>query len=252
MKMTNKIAGWARKGILAGAIALGGLGAGCASIQDAGIVNGTDIGYRLGGGVLKNNLSREDRTVYVHPADGGKEKGGVLMSVNRVSGAGLSIFGEETTGPRWLRLKAGIEGRINSFSGEDREDQPLPSPYHSIGWATFSEDSFSWMPYVGVELRTDLDDFAVFLGVNRGWPESGFEFRKGDQRYGIDNTEFSDSWRGYGNSYTVYLGAGTNGKGDGFLGDIYLSWTRDDWNTDICGGTKVKKDFIAFGMGMRF
>lgn len=254
MKVKERLGRCIKAGLAAGAIALGSLGYSADAGAEDTFENRIESGFRIGEGSVKNDLNCEKRTVYIHPDDGGKERGGVVMDINELSDGGtVSLYCEGSTGLEWLRLKAGIEGRLNSFSVEDKGLQPLPPPYESYGWAEFSEDSLSWMPYVGAELRWNVtDDFSLYAGANRGWVESGFTYKSGHERYCQVNTDFSEHDRVWGNNYTFYIGISGLRKKDEPHENLYLAYTIEDYKADISGGTNIRKNLAILGISVRF
>ncbi|MBD3309830.1 hypothetical protein GF351_01280 [Candidatus Woesearchaeota archaeon] len=169
--------------------------AGCSTttnVVDIGIPRkGSAVSARAGirGGIslniMETDIPEEARTVHVHPADGGPERGKVVMPNQDQWFLNLGLGIESSIGTDYLRLKGGIDGRLNPVQASDtleKEWQDLPPPYKSGAYSFLESDLFSPIPFVGVE-ATVFDRLSLLFEY--GWPQQQFEYHAGHDRFGI-------------------------------------------------------------------
>lgn len=147
-----------------------------------------------------SNLPSEERTVSVHPADGGAGRGGVTVD-DSFSCPFRPKFGLEVATEGDVRVSAGIDATYN-FGIENQELQPLPEPYESYGYACFRP----WlvMPEPFVSLSADVArDWS--LNAEVGMPYSEFRLERGHYRWD-DNEALEEIDLGGGFGWSASLG----------------------------------------------
>jgi hypothetical protein len=194
---------------------------------------------------VKPNLSIQDRTVTVHPADGGPSRGEVVLDYGdsyNIPSLGASY--SASIGTRSLiRAKAGIEGRWNlswDYDGcVEQKLQPLPRPYESYGYSAYKQNEFAYKPFVGVDL-TLFDHLR--LGVEFGRPSGEFDYEIGDYRWDTYTPRYEKSWKGMGKSFTKTIGF----VGDGF--GISISEDEEEYGSISPSGknAEIKSWYITF------
>ena len=157
-------------------------------------------------------VSSSQRTVSVHPDDGGAGVGSVKLDLDGTSSAqrlGVNL----TSGNGKLRFVLGLDCRFNNiYSGIDDEDddedweygdgpmrdierQPLPWNYYSYGYAWIEPSDYNWIPYLGVE--AEINNLFI-LGLEAGAPYGKFSYERGHYRNLVATPLEKDSWRGFG------------------------------------------------------
>lgn len=262
--MKNKIAGWARKGILAGAIALGALGYNANAgendrllhprqeyirnvLEDIELDAGIDFGFGFGVGKVKTD--KNISLVPIHEEDGGEERGGVRVKPCSTELLQLRTGPYVSLGTDNVRLKTGIEGRLNLGSEMSvRELQPLPYPYESYGAISLEQDIMGFMPKAALEF--EFED--IIFGVESGLPYSGFSYRAWHERYNREQTIAKDEWSGFGKMFGIYLG----GKVDDTLsGHVKISreWYNPEFDgIEGKGRADIDEWIVSFGIDWRF
>jgi hypothetical protein len=167
---------------------------------------------------VKVNLSKEKRTIPVHPDDGGASKGGVVINLNEVDAASTvraNLGLEGSIGTEYIRFKAGGDIKLNPQGVEHRELQPLPFPYESYGCARLTSETLTFAPFIGVDVKLKNN---WRFGIELGAPYDCYRVEKWHYRFDQNELTEKDSWRGYGTSFRVMVSYGSD---DVFIGFGY-------------------------------
>jgi hypothetical protein len=158
------------------------------------------------------HTTREQRTVPVHPADGGASRGQATTSdfYGCALRPRLGIAG--SLGTDSFRIKIGLDNMLNmGITNLKKQNLPDP-PYESYAFCRFSPDPVTFKPFVGFESELAK----VLFGAELGITYSSFRLSKGHYR-----------WCDYETIEKYYLGSGP-----GVFAGLMLAF-RADRNTYI-------------------
>lgn len=164
----------------------------------------TDLGIRAALDIVESTagLSREKRSVPIHPDDGGPSRGGVMLDME-AGGLTPRLGLELSRGTEDLRLKIGGDMKFdlgNEMESNEKR-QNLPPPYESYGYGNVFQE-YTFIPFVGLDMN--LSDSTNF-GFEIGTPFARHVYEIGDYRYGHHTARAKDSYNGFGNSINATL-----------------------------------------------
>ena len=183
--MLEKIVRTARNLLLLGALAVAGCSA-YAPIKDSNILPSdkvkTGICWRASSDYVgwTPHASREQRTVPIHPADGGPSRG--QATTPNYYGCPLRPrFGiAGSLGTDEFRVKIGLDNMFNmGIMAGKKQDLPDP-PYESYAFSKLSPDLITFRPFIGIEAEV-LD--TLLIGTELGITYSSFSLSKGHYRW---------------------------------------------------------------------
>lgn len=176
-----------------------------------------EVGLRVGAEIINydvKKIGKKIQTTGVHPDDSGFLYGKTTTNVYGSETDFAPKLGlEASIGTDFLRLYGGIDGRIHSLSGKgygeglcDSKQQISDNRHPSQGSFVFTQidpDSFSWVPFVGIE---GVLFNKIHAGVEVGFPNYGFTAKSGHDRWGKWQTVQKDHWRGFGKKIGGFIG----------------------------------------------
>ncbi len=200
------------------------------------------------------DLGRKLQTTPVHPDDVPFLSGETEADPD--SGGDMGIRGglEGKLGNKKVKLKAGVDIRFNlnslsendyrqgMYETEQQESDPRPEDTGSHVFTQLTPDYFSCIPFVGIEGNINKD---FVLGLELGFPYSGFKFRSGHDRYSDWDAVKKDKWRGFGTriagnlDYKIGVNSSMN---------LSVGWER--YKPEFLGN-KTKINGYMLGIGFR-
>ena len=198
-------------------------------------------------------LSSVQRTVPVHPNDGGPANGAVTLDIGgSTSGPRLGLLA--AIGPNFLRLVFGGEVRINPMADDeefgvgqhDHEMQPLPFLHESRGYALFDPNQYTLTPFIGVE---SIIFKQFILGLEYGAPHTEFTWEKGHERFDEFQIIEKDVWDGRGHSGRIRFGYIFSED----LGYVGIEYAREHYDAEFSGiDTDVDANVFSIVFEARF
>ncbi|MBW2972875.1 hypothetical protein KY346_00610 [Candidatus Woesearchaeota archaeon] len=182
--MLEKIIKSARNLLLLGALAVTGCSA-YAPLKSTNILDSkkvkTQVCLRSGIDYVgwTPHTTSEQRTVPIHPADGGSSRGKITTQnyYDCPFRPRLGIAG--SLGNDSCRIKIGLDNMLN-LGIMNGEEQDLPKPYESYGFSTFHPDLITFKPFIGLE--TEFLD-TLLISLEAGITYSSFRLYKGHYRW---------------------------------------------------------------------
>src|SRR3989338_6822221 len=203
----------------------------------------TEVGVRAGADITRIDfgLSREKRTVPVHPDDGvhiGASRDGVTMNESYFVRPRLGV--EWSRGTRDLRFKAGGDAKI--LAGQhDRKLQKAGG--ESYGYIT--SDHFTLSPFIGLDAKLYKD---MGLGIELGIPFTRGEYEKGHYRYNRSESIAKYPWGDFGKSINVRLNSRDKSYFGHFKGFVY---GFEQYDTRL-GGEQTSIDIQSISLLFEF
>ncbi len=206
----------------------------------------TEIGVRAGVDIARTDvrLSKEKRTVPVHPADakGSSGRGVVMGSESYSIRPHLGL--EWSIGRDDLRFKLGGDAKVDFFE-HDQKLQALPSGYESYGYN--DTKSYTLTPFVGFD--AELYD-KIGLGLEFGLPFNKGEYEIGHYRWDSKEPIARYPWRTFGKSINIRLGDKLKGDHKDFWGFVY---GIEKYDTELGGEkTDIESHSISFVIELGF
>ena len=174
----------------------------------------TEIGVRANLDYIQWTFDIGDaiQTTGVHPDDAGFLTGTTTTDLDGEDGLLPRVGLMASIGTNKMRVTCGTDLRF-CLAGDDYQkgwydtrqhssDQRPPSG-GSFVFTQLTPDLLSMMPYVALEVWLHEK---VILGIEAGFPYTGFEARSGHDRFGSWKTVQKDDWSGFGTRF-----AGTAG-----------------------------------------
>jgi hypothetical protein len=208
MSLTQKVCAL----LAAGALAFGASGCGMKVYRDKEIGGGIYAGGAADFGLEylrwdDIKLGKKIRTTPVHPDDASFLSGDTTTDNPRRPDSGLALRTslEGSAGLERVRLKVGGAARFSGSSDDYREgsydvkqqsSDTRPAADGSFVFTQFTPDTTTLIPYVGIEVIPVKNYLRV--GVEYGFPYTGFEVTSGYDRYGNWQTHQSEHWSGFG------------------------------------------------------
>ena len=199
------------------------------------------------------DLGRKLQTTPVHPDDTPFLTGETEADLD--SGWDMGIKGglEGKFGSEKVKVKAGADVRFNFSSlndnyrcgihrTEQQESDPRPENTGSHVFTQLTPDYFNYIPFVGIEGNVNKD---FKLGLELGFPYSGFKFRSGHDRYSRWDAVKKDEWNGFGTRISGNLEC-KMGYNSWF--NFSLAW--ESYKPEF-EGEKTEIDGYMFGVGIK-
>ena len=211
--------------------------------------------------VISPKLSKEQKYVPIHPADGGAERGGSNLSITPALEMFDTRFGlEGSTGFKRFRVKAGanLSYLVPLNSGDVKDGypkqndqgnslasiklQPLPWPYESYAYGQFRKLSeLETEPFVGIEFFPGSE---LGISLEIGKPSSTFRYEKGHWRWDSFEQTQNEKWKGRGTRYLIRTDF-YDKKRDKYEKDWGLFAAYEKYDTEFSGVKTPVNSYIA-------
>jgi hypothetical protein len=194
------------------------------------------------------------RTVSVHPDDGGPSAGAATVDVDGIEATvRVGLLG--AVGPRACRFLVGTDVRVNpqydsdNFDDtdlHDKERQPLGAGYDSYAYGLFDTGDYTIIPFIGVE--SIIADNLIF-GLEYSRPRTKLTWETGHYRYDELQAVTHDSWESFGHGGRARAGYIFD-KDLGYLG---LEYGHTRYDAEFSGiDTDISTNTVSLVFEARF